>query len=92
MQWYGPIVEIEIENGGGELLKRNCPMRRHLKVIMVVDGDEEGENAHVCPITCAELLSGEILIALREGKIGIIWTPDHVDDLRWRVEIYEDQS
>jgi len=26
---------------------------------MVVDGDEEGENAHVFPITCAELLSGE---------------------------------
>jgi hypothetical protein len=25
---------------------------------------------------------GEILIALREGKIGILWTPDHVDDLR----------
>jgi len=21
MQWYGPIIEIEIENGGGELLK-----------------------------------------------------------------------
>jgi len=35
---------------------------------------------------------GEILIALREGKIGILWTPDHVDDLRWRVEIDEDQS
>jgi hypothetical protein len=34
-------------------------MKRHLKVMMVVDGDEEGESAHVCPITCAELLSGE---------------------------------
>jgi hypothetical protein len=34
-------------------------MKRHLKVIMVVDGDEEGEIVHVCPITCAELLSGE---------------------------------
>jgi len=34
-------------------------MKRHLKVIMVVDGDEEGESAHVYPITCAELLSGE---------------------------------
>jgi len=21
MQWYGPIIEIETENGGGELLK-----------------------------------------------------------------------
>jgi hypothetical protein len=36
-------------------------MRRHLKVIMVVDGDEEEEGTHVCPITCAELLSGGIL-------------------------------
>jgi hypothetical protein len=59
MQWYGPIIKIKTKNGGGELLKRDCPMRRHLKVIMVVDGDEEGESAHVCPITCAELLSGE---------------------------------
>jgi hypothetical protein len=68
-------------------------MKKHLKVIMVVDGDEEGESAHVCPITCAELLSGEkFLIALKEGKIGTLWTPDHVDDLRWRVEIDEDQS
>jgi hypothetical protein len=33
---------------------------RHLKVIMVVDGDEEEEGAHVYLITCAELLSGEI--------------------------------
>ena len=49
---------------------------------MVVDGDEE-EGAHVYPITCAELLSGEI---------GTLWIPDHVDDLRWRVEIDEDQS
>ena len=35
---------------------------------MVVDGDEEKEVTHVCLITYAELLSGEILIALREGK------------------------
>jgi len=41
MQWYGPIIEIKTKNGGGELLKRDCPMRRHLKVIVVVDGDEE---------------------------------------------------
>jgi hypothetical protein len=52
-------LRFETENGGGELLKRDCPIRRHLKVIMVVDGDEEGESAHVCPITCDELLSGE---------------------------------
>ena len=26
---------------------------------MEVDGDEEEEDAHVYPITCAELLSGE---------------------------------
>jgi hypothetical protein len=52
---------------------------------MVVDGDEEEEGAHVCPITCAELLSGGILfflVALMEGKIGTLWTPDHVDNLR----------
>jgi hypothetical protein len=35
---------------------------------MEVDEDDEEEGAHVCPITCAELLSGEILIALREGN------------------------
>ena len=80
MQWYGPIIEIETRNGGGELLKRDCPIRRHLKVIMVVDGDEEEEGAHVCPITCAELLSGEIFVALKEGKIGTLWTPDQVDN------------
>jgi len=67
-------------------------MKRHLKVIMVVDGDEEEEGAHVYPITCVELLSGEIWIALREGKIGTLWTPDQVDNLRCRVEINEDQS
>jgi hypothetical protein len=42
-------------------------MKRHLKVIMVVNGDEEGESAHVCPITCAELLSGENFNCL-EGR------------------------
>jgi hypothetical protein len=59
---------------------------------MVVDGDEEEEGAHVYPITCVELLSEEIWIALREGKIGTLWTPDHVDNLRWRVKIEKDQS
>jgi hypothetical protein len=81
MQWYGLIIEIENKNGGGELLKRDCLIRRHLKVIMVVDGDEEEEVTHVCPITCVELL-GECLIALRKGKIRTLWIPDHVDDLR----------
>ena len=47
---------------------------------MVVDGDEEEEGAHVYPITCAELLSGDFLLALREGKIGTLWTPDQVDN------------
>jgi hypothetical protein len=60
MQCYGPIVEIETESGVGELLKRDCPIMRHLKVIMVVDGDEEEEITHVCPITCVEQLSGGI--------------------------------
>jgi hypothetical protein len=53
-------LRFETRNGGGELLKRDCPIRRHLKVIMVVDGDEEEEGAHVYLITCAELLSKEI--------------------------------
>jgi hypothetical protein len=61
-------LRFEIKSGSGELLKRYCPIRRHLKVLMEVDEDEEEEGAHVCPITCAELLSGEILIALREGN------------------------
>jgi hypothetical protein len=38
-----------------------------MKVIMVVDGDEEDEAAHVCPITCAELLSRENFNCL-EGR------------------------
>ena len=59
---------------------------------MVVDGDEEEEVTHVFPIMCFELLSGEILIAFKEGKIETLWTPDHVDNLRCRVKIDEDQS
>ena len=58
---------------------------------MVVDEDEKEEVTHVCPIMCVELQMG-ISVALREGKIGTLWTPDHVDGLRWRVEIDEDQS
>jgi hypothetical protein len=50
MQWYGPIIEIVTRNGGGELTKGDCPIRRHLKVIMVVDGDDEEEGAHVYPV------------------------------------------
>jgi hypothetical protein len=35
-------------------------MKRHLKVIVVVDGDDEEEEvAHVCPITCVEFVSEE---------------------------------
>jgi hypothetical protein len=67
MQWYGLIVEIEIRSGGGELLKRDCPIMRHLDVIMVVDEDEKEEDSHVCPITCVELLSGEVFSCL-EGR------------------------
>ena len=58
---------------------------------MEVDGDEEEEGAYVYPITCAELLTGK-RNALMEGKIGTLWTPDHVDDLRCRVKTDEDQS
>ena len=56
------------------------------------DEEEEEEGAHVYPITCVELFNREILNALKEGKIGILWTPGHVDDLRWRLKINEDQS
>jgi hypothetical protein len=52
-------LRFKTKNGGGELTKRDCPIRRHLKVIMVVVGDEEEEITHVYPITCAELLSRE---------------------------------
>jgi hypothetical protein len=40
--------------------------------MMVVDGDEEEKGAHVYPITCAELINGDFLVALREGKIGTL--------------------
>ena len=46
---------FKTKNSGGELLKKDCPIRRHLRVVMKVDGDEE-EGAHVYPITCDELL------------------------------------
>jgi len=52
-------LRFETKNGDGVLLKRDCPTMSHLKVLMEVDRDEEEEGAHVCPITCAELLSGE---------------------------------
>jgi hypothetical protein len=32
-------LRFVIESGDGELLKRDCPIRRHLKVIIVVDGN-----------------------------------------------------
>jgi len=68
MQWYSSIIKIETKNGGGELLKRDCPIRRHLKVIMVVDGDEEKEGAYVYPITCAKLLNEENFSCLEERQ------------------------
>jgi len=82
MQWYGPIIEIWDQKWWWWINKRDCSIRRHLKVIVVVDGDEEEDVTHICPIMCAELLSGGILflIALKEGKIGTLWTPDHVDN------------
>jgi len=81
MQWYGPIIEIETKNGDGQLLKRDCPIRRHLKVIMVVDGDEEEKN-HTClpNYMCWTAKWGNFLVALWKVKIGIPWTPDHVDN------------
>jgi hypothetical protein len=72
MQWYGPIVEIYDRKWWWLINKRDCPIRRYLKVIMVVDGDEEEEVAHICSILCAEFISGEMILALREGKIGTL--------------------
>ena len=37
-------------------------------MIMVIDGDEEEEGAHVYPITCAELLSGENVFSCLDGR------------------------
>ena len=84
-------LRFETNNDNGELLKRDCPIRRHLKVIMVVDGDEEEEGAHVCPITCAEPLNGKIYCLDGRQNWDTQDTRD-VDDLRCRVEIDEYQS
>ena len=48
------------KNASGELLKRDCPIKRHLRVMMEVDEDEEEEGAHVYPITRVELLNGDM--------------------------------
>ena len=83
MQWYGPIIEICNQKWWWWINKRDCSIRRHLKVIVVVDGDEEEEDAHVYPITCAELISGGMnffSVTLMEGKIGTLWTPDQVEN------------
>jgi hypothetical protein len=53
---------------------------RHLKVIMVVDGDEEEEEgAHVYPITCAELIGENFNCLEGRQKLGhsghlVMWT------------------
>jgi hypothetical protein len=69
-------LRFETKSGGGELIKEMA----RLGGIMVVERDEEEEGAHVYPIICAELLSGDCLLALREGKIKTLWTPDQVDN------------
>jgi hypothetical protein len=41
------------------------------------------KKSHTFAQLCVlNFLVGKILIALREGTIGILWTSDHVDDLR----------
>ena len=35
---------------------------------MVVDGDEEEKGAHVYPITCAELISGNFFFSCLERR------------------------
>ena len=52
-------LRFKTKNDGGELLKRDCSIRRHLRVLMEVDGDEE-EGVHVFRITCTELLKWKI--------------------------------
>jgi len=59
MQWYSPIIEICDRKWWWSIIKTDCPIKRHLKGIMVVEGDEEEEGAHVYPITCAKLLNGK---------------------------------
>ena len=39
-------MRFETKSGGGELLKRDCPIRRHLKVIMVVV-EEKKKKVHM---------------------------------------------
>ena len=48
-------LRFETKSGGGELIKEMA----RLGGIMVVEGDEEEEGAHVYPITCAKLLNGK---------------------------------
>ena len=62
-------LRFDTKNGSGELLKRDCPIKRHLRVLMEVDGDEEEEGAHVFPILYAELLNGKCNV-LMKAKLG----------------------
>jgi hypothetical protein len=52
-------LRFETKSGGGELTKEIARLGGILKVIVVVDDDEEEEGAHVYPIICAKMLSGE---------------------------------
>ena len=86
------LLRFETKNSGGELLKRDCPIRRHLKVIRVVDEDEEEEGAHVCPITCAKLFCGEKSNCLDGRQNWDTLDTRDVDNVWRRVKIDEDQS
>jgi len=62
----------------------------HLKVIMVVDEDDEEEDTHICPIMYAELLSGGILffqLPWGKAKLGhsrypVMWT---IRGVEWKL-------
>jgi len=57
---------------------------------MVVDGDEEEDVTHICPIMCAELLSGGILffeLPWRKAKLEhfghpVTWT---IRGVEWKL-------
>ena len=60
-------MRFEIESGGGELLKIDCPIRRHLKVIMVVVEEKKKKVHMFTQLHVLKLLSGENFNCL-EGR------------------------
>jgi len=72
MQWYGPIVEIETKSGGSELLREIARLGGIWRSSWWSMEMKKKKSHTFAQFTCVELLSGGMLIALREGKIGIL--------------------